>query len=391
LSEIRELASGLRGLRIFMVNSTPRGGGVAEILKSLIPLMKGVGLDARWYTIIGPESFFRITEKAHKALQSKKYSLSPKDKSIYLNEMKRISAQMKDMSPDIWFIHDPQPAGIISFKPNFHPAICRLHIDLTSPNRRAWNFISGFVKGYDRIIVSSRDYLKPEIAGKTKVFSPAIDPLAPKNQSMDVSKAEEIIKAVGISMGKPLVSQISRFDVFKDPLGVIKAYKAAKKKISSLQLILVGFFLADDDPDALNVYKKAKKASAGDKDIFLFSNADKLGGLKVDTFVNAVQTVSDVILQKSIKEGFGLTVTEAMWKRKPVIGGNVGGIKLQIKNRENGFLVDSPKEASERIVEIIKNPKLAQMIGLSAQKTVRDNFLIPRLLKDYLKTIRESV
>jgi len=208
---------------------------------------------------------------------------------------------------------------------------------------------------------------------------------------MSSKKAKEILESFGISSEKPLIAQVSRFDKFKDPEGVIKAYKFAKKEISSLQLALVGFFLAADDPEAMEIYQKSKEEAGKEPDVFLFSDANKLSGLKIDTFVNAVQTGSDIILQKSIREGFGLVVTEAMWKGKPVIGGNVGGIKLQIKDGKNGFLVDSPQQAGEKIIELLKNPQLAEKIGKDARKTAKNNFLMPRVLRDYLKVFKELI
>lgn len=204
-----------------------------------------------------------------------------------------------------------------------------------------------------------------------------------------MSSSREILKSFGIDITKPLISQVSRFDPWKDPEGVIIAYREAKKKIPDLQLALVGLFLASDDPEAMKVFERVKKEAEGDKDIFLFSNPGQLGSLKVDRFVNAFQTASDVILQKSIKEGFGLSVSEAMWKRKPVIGGKAGGIKLQIKDGKNGFLVANSQEAAQRIVELIENPNLRKRFGKAARKTVKEKFLIPRLLRDYLKLFQK--
>ena len=389
--EINYLAKDLKGLKVVHINSTPRGGGVAEMLKSLVPLMKGVGIKAQWHTIPARQGIFEITKKIHNALQGKDYEFSVPDQKKYLSYLKEITFLMKDTEADIWVIHDPQPAGIISYFPDFHPSICCLHIDLTSPDKKVWDFIAGFLKEYNKVILSLEQYIKPEIREKSVVFPPGIDPLQLKNQPLNLKEAKEILESFGISSQKPLISQVSRFDIFKDPLGVIKAYKVAKKEVPLLQLVLVGFFLASDDPQAINVYEKCKKESENDPNIFLFSDANLLSGLKVDTFVNAIQTGSDVILQKSVKEGFGLTVTEAMWKEKPVIGGNVGGIKLQIKDGQNGFLVDTPQQAGKRIIQLIKNPDLAKKISKEAHQTVKENFLIPRVLRDYLKLFKELV
>jgi len=233
--EINYLAKDLKGLKVVHINSTPRGGGVAEILKSLVPLMKGIGIEARWHTIPARRGIFEVTKRIHNALQGKNYGFSVSDQKKYLNYLKEITALMKNMRSDIWVIHDPQPAGIVSYFPNLHPSVCRLHIDLTNPDKKVWEFMAGFFEKYDRVVLSSQEYIKPELKGKSVVFPPGIDPLTEKNQPMSSKKAKEILESFGISSEKPLIAQVSRFDKFKDPEGVIKAYKFAKKEISSLQ------------------------------------------------------------------------------------------------------------------------------------------------------------
>jgi len=387
--EVERLSKSFKGLKVNLVNSTPRGGGVAEILKSLVPLMKGIGIKAEWYTIPPREDFFKITKEIHNALQGKKYAFPFWHRVRYLQHIERSAFLMKDMKADIWVIHDPQPAGVILYLPHFHPSICRLHIDLTSPNQEAWNFFASSFGMYDRIILTSKEFIKKEIKEKTITFPPAINSLMEKNKPLELKRAKMILENFGINTGNPLISQISRFDPWKDPLGVIEAFRLAKKKIPNLQLALVGLFLARDDPEAMKIFKEVERKAKGTPDIFLFSNPDQIGSLKVDVFVNAFQVGSNVILQKSIREGFGLSVTEAMWKGKAVIGGNVGGIKLQIENGKNGFLVSSPKEAAKRITQLIKNPELSQKLGEAAHQTVKEKFLMPRLLRDYLKLFKE--
>jgi len=389
--EIKNLAKELKGLRVFHINATPRGGGVAEILKSLIPLMKGVGLRAQWYTIPGREDFFQITKEMHNALQGKKYELPFAHRKKYLDHIEKSAELMQDMEADIWVVHDPQPAGVIQYLPHFYPSVCRLHIDLTSPNLEVWKFVTSFLEMYDRVIVSSKRFIKPEIKEKAVVFPPAIDPLMFKNQPLSLKSSKQILASFGINPQRPLICQVSRFDPWKEPLDVIRSYQIAKKKIPGLQLAIVGFFLARDDPEAMKVFGVVKKEAKKDPDIHLFADINLLGGLKVDTFVNAVQVASDVILQKSIREGFGLSVAEAMWKGKPVIGGTAEGIRLQIKNGETGFIARSARETAERIIEIIKNPKLGKKLGKKAHQLVRKNFLTPRLLRDYLKLFKELV
>ncbi len=389
LKEITRLAKELKGLKVFHINATPRGGGVAELLKSLVPLMKGLGLQAEWYTIPPRDNFFEITKKMHNALQGRNYKFPFSARKNYMFHMARTAELMREMDPDIWVIHDPQPAGLAMFLPNFHPAISHLHIDLTSPNEGVWKFVSSFLELYDKVVLSCDDFVKERIKEKAAVFQPAIDPLSPKNQAMSLVEANQILRNFGINTDNPFVSQVSRFDPWKDPLGVVEAYQIAKKKIPELQLALVGLFLAKDDPEAQRVYQKVKKKTEKDKDVFLFAELEKIGNLQVHVFVNAVQVASDAILQKSIREGFGLVVAEAMWKEKPVIGGNVGGIKLQIKDGKNGFLVSSSKEMAKRIVELIENPGLSKKMGKLARKTIGDKFLMPRLLRDYLKLFKE--
>jgi len=392
--EIKSLAKELEGLKVVHINATPQGGGVAEILRSLVPLMKGVRLKAQWYVLPFEGKFFKMTKEFHNALQGKKFSLSSSSKNLYIYYMRKLAKMMKDIKADIWVIHDPQPVGVIQFleRDKFPLLISRIHIDTSTPDFEAWDFIKKFLLEYNKIIFSALEFTHQDIPKKKRViFPPAIDPLTEKNKLLSLSSSKKILKRFGINPKKPLISQISRFDPWKDPEGVIMVYKKAKKKIPDLQLALVGLFLAQDDPEAITVFKKVKKAAEKDKDIFLFSDPKQLKNLNPDRFVNAFQTASDVILQKSTREGFALTVTEAMWKGKVVVGGNVGGIKLQIKNGENGFLVSNIEEAAERVIEVIKNQNLRKKLGKLARKTVKEKFLIPRLLRDYLKLFRELI
>lgn len=387
--EIKELARDFKGLRLTMINSTPRGGGVAEILENLIPLMKGVGIDAHWHVIPPGRA---LTKEMNNALQGEKYSLSSQNIKMYQRYMKRLSKLMSNMSSDVWIMHDPQPAGIIHYVPNLHPSISRIHLDTSQPNKEAWHFLESSLLMYDKIIFSTNEFVGRTLPRqKIVIFPPAIDPLNDKNKPLKLKTAKTILENFGVNPKKPLISQVSRFDPWKDPFGVMKAYQLAKKKIPNLQLALVGLFLAVDSPDDVKIFKKVQKAAKGDPDIFLFSNPQELGSLKVDIFVNAFQVSSDVILQKSIREGWGFTVAEAMWKGKAVIGGKVGGIKIQIENGKNGFLVSSPEEAAKRVVQLLQNPQLAKKLGEAAHQTVKEKFLMPRLLRDYLKLFKELV
>ncbi len=389
--EIKDLAKDLKGLRVFHVNATPRGGGVAELLKNLVPLMKGIGIKAEWYTIPPREDFFKITKEIHNALQGKEYVIPFRHRVKYLEHIETSANLMREMKPDIWVVHDPQPAGVILYLPHFYPAICRIHIDLTFSNPEAWEFFAGILGMYDKIILSSKRFIKKEIKEKATVFPPAIDPLVPKNRPLSLDFSKEILKGYGIDPLKPLIAQVSRFDPWKGFLELIEAYQVAKKQIPDLQLALVGFFLAKDDPEAMKVYNLAKKRTEKDPDIFLFFDPEMLGSLKVHVFVNAIQVVSKVIIQNSSREGFGLSLAEAMWKRKAVVGGPAEGMKLQIQNNKNGFLASNSRELAKRIIQLIKNPQLAEKLGKAAKGTTREKFLMPRLLRDYLKLFKELV
>ncbi|MDD3487355.1 MAG: glycosyltransferase [Candidatus Moranbacteria bacterium] len=392
-SEIQMLAVKLKGKKIIHVNTTSHrgGGGVAEILHSLVPLMQDAGLEVEWWKIRPGHDFFEVTKNIHNTLQGDKVDLTPAEKKLYLAESKKLARDFEALSADTWIIHDPQPLLLPHFAKNIQPAILRLHIDLSKPNQKTWKFLQPFLDEYKRIIFSRHEYVFPGFSSKkAEVFSPAIDPLTAKNEPMKKEAARMILENLGMNPEKLIVAQVSRFDVWKDPLGVIRAYYLAKKEIPNLQLVLVGLTLAADDPEAREVYEKVKKYARGDADIFAFYNPRELQ-YDNNTLINAVQTGSDVIIQKSLKEGFGLTVTEAMWKKKAVIGGNVGGIKLQIRNGFNGYLVDSEEECAERIVKILKDKKLASLLGKRAKESVQEHFLAPRLLRDYLKLIAETI
>ncbi len=390
LNEVLFLSEQLKGLKVFHVNSTSEGGGVAEVLKTLVPLMKGVGIDAEWFTIPPKESFFEVTKKIHNNLQGASLEISDKEREEYFSYIENVSELTKDMNPDVWIVHDFQPAGLVLHSDFSCPSILRIHVDLASPDPETWRFLSDIACSYDKVILSSDDFIKEELKDKAVVTSPAIDPLSTKNILMSASEAFKILERFKINTSKPIISQVSRFDDWKDPVGVIKAYRIAKKEVKDLQLVLVGFIVAKDDPEADRIYKEVLEEAGGDPDIFIFGDVSALEGLEIEAFTSAVQTASSVVLQKSVREGFGLTVSEAMWKEKPVVAGDVGGIKTQIRSGFNGFLVSSPEEASEKIVELISNPDSALVIGENAKKTVIEKFLMPRLLRDYLRLINNE-
>ncbi|MEF8846900.1 MAG: glycosyltransferase [Candidatus Paceibacterota bacterium] len=391
-NEIKDLAEELQGLEVTMVNATPKGGGVAEVLKSLVPLMQDVGLEAKWHVIPPREDFFKLTKSMHNSLQGEDFKLNFEERKLYQRHMEKMADQMQDMESDVWVMHDPQPAGVIQYLSDkeCYPMISRIHIDTTNPGRESWNFIEGFLLQYDKIIFHCKDFVHDNVFGdRIEIMPPAIDPFIDKNKELDQQEINAVLEGFGINTDKPLVSQISRFDPWKDPVGVVEAYHQAKEEIPDLQLAYLGLFLASDDPQAQEIYEKTKEKVKPEDDIYLFTDPNRLGSLSVGKFVNAFQAGSDVVMQKSVREGFGLTVTEAMWKGTPVVGGDVGGIKLQIENGKNGYLVSSPAGAAEKTVKLIKNPELREKLGNEARETVKKKFLMPRLLRDYLRLFKD--
>ncbi len=378
IKRIREKAEPLKNKKIFNVNATKFGGGVAEILQNMVPLMRELNLDANWEAFSASQQFFEISKRMHNALQgNKRIKFSENDKEIFLGQAKASFEQLKPRG-DFIIIHDPQPCPIINHAVNRKGKwIWRCHIDTSDPNEAAWDLVEPYIKMYDALIFTMKEYLPRKINKPIFQISPSIDPFSPKNQDMDEETAKSIVGQF-VKLDKPLITQVSRFDPWKDPLGVIDAFKLAKKS-TPMRLALVGS-LALDDPEGQELLAKINNYSKDDPDIITLSNLDGVH----DREVNAFQRISDVILQKSIKEGFGLTVTEALWKETPVIGGNVGGIKLQIDDGINGFLVNTIEETAEKIVYLIEHPKEAKEIGKKGRLKVKDNFLLINHLEKYL-------
>lgn len=389
-NKMRAVSKRLRGKTIIHVNATAFGGGVAEILKSQVALERYFGLKSLRLIIGAPLKFFEITKKIHNLLQGKSGALKESEKTFYFNVNRELGASLKKIlksqKSGIIVIHDPQPLPIIKAIPKNFRAILRIHIDLSTPNPTMVETLRPYIEKYPKVILSHKDYKKflPKLSS-IKIIPPAIDPLSPKNRRMDIYAAKRILEKVAVSPGKPIVSQISRFDPWKDPLGVIRAFYLAKNKIPDLVLLLVGFFLAKDDPEAISVFKTVKKYARSDPDIYLFEDVKDIKDVTNDQFINAVQTASDIVIQKSLREGFGLTITEAMWKEKPVIAGKTKGALLQIKNNKNGILVNSPEEAAKAIVRLIKNEKLRNRLGKAARRSVKNRFLIPKFVLENIK------
>ena len=391
-AEIAALAEELRGLRVVHVNSTATGGGVAEILQSMVPLMDSLGLPTERVVVNGNPNFFQATKRIHNLLQGAEGALSERELEAYVDTNRRIAEefQQRDLQADCWFFHDPQVlplAGMMAVGPGaLKNWVC--HIDLTAPSESTLNSLLPYTRQYHNLFFSLENYV-PGGLGEAPVHitPPAIDPFTTKNMALDTWEASAIASAMGIDTGRPLVTQVSRFDLWKDPIGVVEAYRMARQHIPGLQLALLGISQAIDDPEAAGVVGQVEEYAAGDPDVHLYFYPDGLPA-SIDKVVNAFQVASDVVLQKSVREGFGLTVAEAMWKGKAVIGGNVGGIRVQIEDGLTGYLVDSPRECAERIVQLVSDGELKDRVGKAARESVRQKFLLPRLALDYLRVAR---
>jgi len=386
ISEIRKLGETLFGKRIVHINATPKGGGVAEILQSLIPLLQDIGFDAEWHVINPPVEFFTVSKKLHNALQGDTTSISQEELDFYLEINKSCGDVLDYLDADLFVVHDPQPLAGLHYSKHNTPAISRIHIDLSTPSPQILDFIMPYLLEYDKTIFSLDSFVPPEFPkDKVVIIPPAIDPLARKNILMDKNDAKNILSSFGIDLERPIISQVSRFDPWKDPKGVIDAYRIAKEKISGLQLILLGISAAKDDPEADKIFREVELYVDDDPDIFLFFSPSDLRDVTNDDMVRAVQTGSDIILQKSTREGFGLTATEALWKGVPLIAGNVSGLALQIENSKSGILVDSPEEAAEAVLKLISDKDFGNRLGKSGHQNVLDNYLITRLLRDHVE------
>jgi len=379
IEQLIQLALPLRDKTIVHVNSTKSGGGVAEILSKMIPLSKALGLNVRWEVISGNEEFFKCTKSIHNALQGNKVVIPSSFLKTY-EEVAHTNANNLRLlqEADIVFIHDPQPLPmIVHFPQRKGKWIWRCHIDAAKPYRPVWKYLSDFISPYDATIFSLADFTHPS-AKPIFIVPPSIDPLSDKNMDLNEKEISDVMSTFGIDPTRPRLVQISRFDRFKDPLGVIEAYRYVKKFNPKVQLVLAGGG-ASDDPEGAVVYEEVLQASSGDPDIHVLLLPDG-----ADRAVNALQRMSDIVLQKSVKEGFGLTVTEGLWKGKPVIGGNTGGIRLQVINWETGFLINTPEGAAYRIRYLLQNPEKITELGIKGRQFVREKYLITRHLRDYL-------
>ncbi|QRK12283.1 glycosyltransferase [Archangium violaceum] len=383
LDELVRVARRLRGARILHLNATSYGGGVSEILRACVPLLKDLGLRAEWKIIRGDDAFFQITKRLHNGLQGAPGELSESEKALYLGNA-QLNAPHLAEDYDFVIVHDPQPAAIPGL---IHRSgsrwVWRCHIDTSHPNPAIWDFLMPYLRVYDAAVFTLEGFIPPRFpVRRIAILPPAIDPLSPKNLALPEELARHILEWIGVRLDRPLVTQVSRFDKWKDPLGVVAAYRIVRQRIPNLQLALVSS-MALDDPEAWDIYETVRAETAGDRLVHVFTNLVGVGNVEV----NAFQSLSNVVIQKSLREGFGLVVSEALWKGTPVVAGRVGGIPMQMPPGTGGLLVDSIEECADALLHLLRHPQVAHALGQSGRERVRQQFLMPRLLLDELRLL----
>lgn len=386
IAEIHKSARRLIGRRLLHINSTYQGGGVAELLNSIVPLMNDVGMDADWRILAGDYDFFEVTKKFHNGLQGQAFTLT-RDRRERYEEVNARFASFAQFDRDVVLVHDPQPLALSRFVRKRQAWVWQCHVDLTAPNPALWDYLKGFIMRYDLVLVSHPDYRREDLGVEQRVVTPAIDPLASKNIDLTSSEVNRLLEKAGVPRDKPLLTQISRFDPWKDQLGALEIFKKVRQECDC-RLVLAGATAADD-PESSTVFaeveRRARKGVAAG-DIILISRESS------SATINALQRASAVILQKSLREGFGLTVAEAMWKARPVVASRVGGIPLQMVDGQTGMLVE-PEDidgAAAAVVRLLKNPEVAAAMGAAGRERVRERFLITRMLHDYLEIFAEA-
>jgi trehalose synthase len=380
VDHLQQLSAPLKGAKFVHVNSTRVGGGVAEILMKMVPLMNELGIDTSWEVISGEDKFYQCTKSMHNALQGDPVHISEDLLKAYEETNSKNADILRPILEDADYVivHDPQPAPLLTLCPNRKGKwVWRCHIDASKPHPPVWNYLSQYVKDYDASFFSLADFAQ-QLPHTQYLIPPGLDPLSDKNMELGQNEIDSTYEEFNLDRKRPIMLQVSRYDRFKDPLGVIDAYKLTKQSVPEIQLVLAGGG-APDDPEGEEVLREVRDAAGDDPDIHILllpPDAHKT--------INALQRISDIVLQKSLKEGFGLTVTEAMWKGKPVIGGNTGGIRLQVINHHTGFLVDTPEGAALRIQQLLRDPEKLKEMGRKAKEYVRNNFLITRHLREIL-------
>jgi trehalose synthase len=384
IAELRDIAFELRGLRVLELSSTATGGGVAEVLSSSVPLERDLGIDSEWRLIAGDSRFFEITKKIHNGLQGMPVSVSAEEREEYLRQNEATAVTLSD-EWDLVFVHDPQPAAVRSFMGEVScPWVWRCHLDSSSPHAPVWDFLRPFVEAHDRAVFTLDSFIAPGLSARTALLVPAIDPLTSKNRSLPSYLARETVAELGIDLTRPLLLQVSRFDPWKDPLGVVEVWRQVRETFPNAQLALVGA-MATDDPEGWRIYAEIERETRGEAACFLFTNQMGVASHEV----NAFQRVADVALQKSIREGFGLIVSETLWKGTAMVAGRAGGIPLQLEDGVSGYLAGTTEEFAERVVELLEQPARARELGAAGVRRIAEGFLMPRLLRDKLLLMRE--
>jgi trehalose synthase len=374
--ELRVVAGLVRNRRLQNINSTAVGGGVAELLARMVPLLRELGVETTWDVIKGDHNFFQVTKAFHNGLHGKPTDLTDQMLEWYQATTERNLREMNFIGDVIW-IHDPQPAGLIAARKHVGRRwVWRCHIDVSGPDRRVWKFLQPSVEHYDAAVFSMPHFAQ-QLDIPQFMVTPSIDPLSDKNRNLDEAQTDRVAEKYGLDRDRPILTQISRFDRLKDPFGVIAAYRLIKKR-RDCQLVLAGGGAADD-PEGFQVLQEVQSAAADDPDIHVLLLPDGS-----DIEINALVRASTIVFQKSIREGFGLTVTEALWKKKPVIGGDVGGIRLQVLNGVTGYLVHSPEGAALRALQLLSDSDLRRRMGENGYQHVKQNFLLTRDVKDHL-------
>jgi trehalose synthase len=387
-NEIRELSKVLQGVRICNVNATAAGGGVAELLSRMIPVHLALGVPTDWRLIYGDRDFFTITKSFHNALQGGKLHLTEATKQTYL-EHNRQSAEMLPDDYDVYIVHDPQPAAIRHFKnaANRHKWIWRCHIDSSLPNGEVWHFLHPYVQAYDSAVFTMKAFQPSDLdLARVAFIPPAIDPASTKNMELPTDVCHRAIGEMGVDLNRPLLVQVSRFDPWKDPLGVIQAYRIAKKTRPEIQLAMLGA-MAGDDPEGWGILDQINAEAVDDPDLYVFTNLTGIGSMEV----NAFQRAADVVLQKSLREGFGLVVAEAFWKSRPVVAGHAGGIPMQFPVGYEDYLVESVEDCAAKILHLLDHAEIAENFGRAGKSKIRAEFLLPRLIRDELRLIKQIV
>lgn len=385
VDQCRDMARELRGLRTVDLSSTATGGGVAELLTSVVPLLRDLGIEAEWDVIPADTEFFNVTKKLHNGMQGAPGTLSAAERATYLSHN---SAMARRWTPnaDVIVVHDPQPAAVRSMLTQSNSVwIWRCHVDSSDANRSTWEFLSPLVELHDFAVFTLDEFVPEGLSVPVRMILPAIDPLNSKNRELPAYLARETAGELGVDLGNPLLLQVSRFDPWKDPLGVIEVWREVRKEFPRLQLTLVGTF-PSDDPEGWRIYRAIECELSNEHGCLLLT--DRMGVANHE--VNALQRVADVAIQKSTREGFGLVVAETLWKGTAMVAGNAGGIPVQLHDKTSGFLAESKDEYCERISDLLRHPSIARRLGESGRADVTERFLIPRLLRDHLALLREA-